>query len=64
LIDREDDKFVYLFDNGLARLIPISIGSSIGQRIVVLDGLSAGDKVVVKGQQLLSDGIRISKGTF
>lgn len=64
LIDREDDKFVYVFDNGLARLVPISIGSSIAQRIVVLDGLSAGDEVVVKGQQLLSDGIRISKGTL
>jgi RND family efflux transporter MFP subunit len=64
LIDKDDDKFVYVFDNGLARLVPIVIGSSIGQRIVVLEGLSVGDHVVVKGQQLLSDGIRISEGTL
>lgn len=64
LIDRDGDKFVYVSDSGLARLVPITIGSSIGQRIVVLEGLAAGDHVVVKGQQLLSDQIRISEGTL
>lgn len=64
LIDREGDKFVFLSENGVARLIPIVIGSSIGQRVVVLEGVSAGDHVVVKGQQLLSDGVRISEGTL
>jgi multidrug efflux pump subunit AcrA (membrane-fusion protein) len=55
---------VFVADGEVARRVPVEVGSSIGQRIVILNGLKAGDHVVVKGQQLLGDGVRISEGVL
>lgn len=63
LIDDDGKKSVYISDEGVARAASITTGTVIGPRIVVLEGISPGDRVVVKGQQLLTDGIRISEGT-
>jgi membrane fusion protein (multidrug efflux system) len=62
LIDQDGDKFVFLAEQGVARAVPVTIGNIIDQRAVILDGISPGDRVVVKGQQLLVDGSRISEG--
>ncbi len=64
LLDRDGEKSVFLSENGIARRSIVEIGSSIGQRVVILSGLNSNDRVVVKGQQLLSDGVRISEGTL
>lgn len=64
LIDNDGRKSVFVADGEVARRVPVEVGSSIGQRIVILNGLKAGDHVVVKGQQLLGDGVRISEGVL
>jgi membrane fusion protein (multidrug efflux system) len=63
LIDQEGDKFVFLSDQGVARLVPVIIGNVIGQRVVIKDGVSPSDRVVVKGQQLLAEGSKVSEGS-
>lgn len=62
LLDDEGSKSVFVSDGSVARRVRVKTGSSIGQRVVVLSGLNAGDHVVIKGQQLLHDGTRISEG--
>ncbi len=62
VMDREGEKLVFVAENGLARKITVLIGSSVGQRVVVRQGLTAGQKLIIKGQQLLVDGVRIDVG--
>ena len=44
----------------VARQRPLQLGDTIGNRYVVLDGLAAGDKVIVSGVQLLADGMPVT----
>lgn len=62
LLDDEGSKSVFVSDGNVARRVAVETGSSIGQRVVILSGLNADDHVVIKGQQLLHDGTRISEG--
>jgi len=64
VMDRNGRKIVFLDDSGSAHKVEVVTGSSIGQRIVVREGLTAGQSLVVKGQQLLTDGARIEVGEF
>lgn len=50
------DAFVYLFDNDKVVQKAVEIGAITKQGVEVLKGLSAGDEIVVKGVDLLSDG--------
>jgi len=43
-------------DRGTARLRPIEVGEVYGNRVAVRKGLGAGDRVVVSGASLLTDG--------
>jgi membrane fusion protein (multidrug efflux system) len=60
VLDRDGEKLVFVEENGLARMIKVEIGSSVDQRIIIRSGLSVGQKLVVKGQQLLIDGAKIA----
>jgi multidrug efflux pump subunit AcrA (membrane-fusion protein) len=52
--------FVYVVDtDGRARLRPISIGSSAGDRVEVLAGLRAGDVIVSQPPPALVDGVSV-----
>lgn len=62
VLDREGQKLVYVAEDGIARRIPVKTDCSIGQRIVVSEGLAPGQQLIVKGQQLLADGARINAG--
>ena len=64
VMDRDGSKVVFIDDNGSARKVDVMTGSSVGQRVVILDGLTAGESLIVKGQQLLSDGAKIEVGEF
>lgn len=50
---------VFAIAEGRARLQPVRIGERSGLRAQVLDGLQAGDQVIVHPDDKLSDGVRI-----
>lgn len=64
IMDREGSKVVFIDDNGRAREVGVVTGRSVGQRVVILDGLADGQSLIVKGQQLLTDGAKIEAGEF
>ena len=52
---------VYVSEGGVARRRTVTTGSRSGGRVEVLTGLSPGDKVVVGGAALLSDGAKVAE---
>jgi RND family efflux transporter MFP subunit len=56
-IVRQGDKaVVYLFDDGKAAVRPVQLGVEVGARFEVVDGLTAGDLTVVRGNERLRPG--------
>jgi len=60
VLDREGKKSVFVVENGVAKQLNVEIGSSVDQRVVIKSGLQAGQRLIVKGQQLLIDGAKIA----
>lgn len=56
IISRENQDYVYIVDEQRAKLVLVKRGESDGERVEVLEGLSGGEEVVVKGQNTLADG--------
>ncbi len=59
LVVSEGGSSVFVVEGGTARRHAVSTGGRGGGRIEVLSGVSAGDKVVVGGADLLSDGAKV-----
>lgn len=51
-----DGPVVFVADNGSAQRRPVSLGAAVGSRLVVIDGLEAGELVVVRGNERLRPG--------
>ena len=47
------DRVVLALGNGRFRSVPVSVGIESGDRVAILEGLSAGDRVVTSGQFLI-----------
>ena len=47
--------------NTVARQKPLRVGDTIGNDFVVLDGLHAGDHVIVSGTDFLQDGMPVAE---
>lgn len=60
VIDRDGHKSLFVKNGDAAKEVSVTIGASIGDRVVVKEGLAEGQQVVVKGQQLLIDGTAIT----
>ena len=52
-------QFVWLAKNGKASRQPVEVDETEGDRIVILSGLTEGDKVIVEGYQKVSEGSEI-----
>ncbi len=50
---------VFVVQQDTARIVPVALGPDQGLLVVVADGLSAGDRVVVRGQRDLISGVRV-----
>jgi RND family efflux transporter MFP subunit len=50
---------VFVEEGGRAKEKPISVGGKYGERMEITDGLKEGEKVVVAGQQNLSEGVKV-----
>jgi RND family efflux transporter MFP subunit len=51
---------VFVVENGVARLRPITVGQEVGKMLEVLEGLQEGELVIVSGQNNLRDGYAIN----
>lgn len=60
LVDRDGRKVVFAERDGRAEMLLVKTGAVIDQRVVIEQGLSAGDRIIVKGQQLIADGALIA----
>ena len=55
-----DSRYVWVAENGITRRRNIRTGAAYGGRIGGSEGLQAGDSVIVKGMQKLSNGSKVS----
>lgn len=55
VIEKDDKSYVFINDNGKAKRLEVTLGLSDGEKVQV-SGIPAGAKVIVAGQQYLTDG--------
>jgi HlyD family secretion protein len=55
ILEREFGKVVFVVENGKAMERQVSLGTSIGNKVQVLSGLKAGDRLVVSSQQFVAN---------
>jgi RND family efflux transporter MFP subunit len=56
LIIGTQEKYVYVYDNGKARKVNVTIGAIEGDQVEVLEGLQPNDQVILEGAKDLLDG--------
>ena len=56
VVDFETLKVVYVVEDGFARRRDVVLGPHLGERVVIAQGLEAGDRVIVRGLQSVADG--------
>jgi multidrug efflux pump subunit AcrA (membrane-fusion protein) len=65
VITRSDETYVFIVssaDGGtVAKKIAVKIGTEVDGEVEVVSGLKAGDKVVVEGQDQLSEGDKVEE---
>ncbi len=59
IVNRQSGTIVYVFEKGMVRPAPVEIGQSFGGKFEIISGLLPGQKVVVKGNELLRPGQRV-----
>ncbi|MDR1847233.1 MAG: efflux RND transporter periplasmic adaptor subunit [Bacteroidales bacterium] len=59
-ISADNRHFVWLAENNVAHRRFVSVGNLTNTGIVVTEGLSAGDKVIIEGMMKVSEGIRLN----
>jgi membrane fusion protein (multidrug efflux system) len=52
----EDQRYAFVVEDGVARLREVKTGQVLGGRVVVTQGLSEGDHLIVRGQYQVRDG--------
>lgn len=60
VVTQQEQQVVFVVEEGLARLRPLTLGLENGTLVSVLAGVNAGEQVVVKGQHYLQDGTRVA----
>jgi RND family efflux transporter MFP subunit len=50
-----NDRYVFVYENGIVHKVKVLLGRQVGKNIEVLDGLEEGDQVVVAGMAKLLD---------
>jgi RND family efflux transporter MFP subunit len=59
LVDRDRRRVVFIEEDGVARLREPILAAGFNNRLQILGGLTAGDKVITGGQKLLKDGTAV-----
>lgn len=63
LVRRNDGVHVMRIDGGVARRVPVEIGTRSGDRVAVVGQLGPGDQVIVRGGERLADGAKVQVST-
>ena len=53
------DKYVFKAEKGRALLSPVSVGFTNGNSLIIKEGISAGDTVIIVGQNIVKDSAKI-----
>ena len=61
VVDFESRKVVYVVVDGVAQLREVTLGPVVGNRVLVAQGLDAGDRYIVAGLQQVADGQRVAE---
>lgn len=56
IVDLGTEKYVFLYDNGIAKRRDVTLGGYSGNNVLVTSGLRAGDQMITEGYQSLADG--------
>lgn len=59
IIKRKDGNYVFVVNNGKAQKRPVTMGQNQGLDVEILQGLKPGDQMVIEGQLLLDDGVKV-----
>ncbi len=59
IVNRQTGKIVFVFQNGQVRPAAVEIGQSFNGKFEILSGLRVGQKIVIKGNELLRPGQRV-----
>lgn len=62
-LDADNRTFVWTVKNGKAKKTYVSTGDNIGDKVAVTGGLQYGDKVIIEGQQKVSEGMAVAPPT-
>ena len=60
ILDKGGERIVFVVEDGVAKSRTIEIGVLAQDRVQVTKGLKAGDKLIVAGQTMVEDGIKVS----
>ena len=52
-------RFVWVADGGKAKACKVTTGQTVGNRIVISDGLKGGEQVIVEGWQKVGEGTAV-----
>lgn len=61
LVDLGEERAVFVVEDGVARRRIVELGPVVGERVVVLAGVAAGEPVVVEGEQRIADGQEVEE---
>jgi multidrug efflux pump subunit AcrA (membrane-fusion protein) len=53
------DKYVFKAEKGIALLSPVSVGFTNGNSLIIREGVSAGDTVIIVGQNIVKDSVKV-----
>ncbi|MBT5752510.1 MAG: efflux RND transporter periplasmic adaptor subunit, partial [Rhodospirillaceae bacterium] len=60
VISNQGQKFVYVVKDGTANIRPVTLGMAVGNRFEVLSGLKNGETVVIRGNERLQPGQKVT----
>ncbi len=56
VIKREDQQFVFVEENGVAKQLPVELGIMEDWRVQITKGLAPGSRLVIEGHRDIDDG--------
>lgn len=59
VVRRDGGDFVFVIKNGTVEMRSVRVGETAGEDVAILDGITRGDRVVVRGAEALDDGDRV-----
>jgi membrane fusion protein (multidrug efflux system) len=59
LVDKGGERLLFVEEEGVARARTVKVGVINGDRIQILEGLEAGDRLIVKGQTEVEEGMKV-----